>query len=523
MSRTLSKVLIVCAMVVLFPLMIVGTAFAAYYSVDATVEVSAYVNTVSVSEDAYAKIVYNNKAKTSFSITEGHLSNIDLTAVTSGYDFIGWFAGDLEGYSISHMAGTVSFVSTETALNINISDYEKLLAVFEIVQYDVRYSYKEQPTDMYDEITTPETNDGDAVSKIYNFGAVLPNLTYVGNDYRFLGWRIVGDSSNTIYDSATFDIREDLVLTAVWQEQGKITVKYYAENKTTVLKEIEVYENQNFTLETPAEILNPSAISDGFRYIWQDKDGNSISEVVNQTRNLDVYLKSQAIVYSAKLNFSDATFNGSNSALADFTILNKSSLEAWRNVSKWATTYSFHQVTGFKYNGTTYSIDNSLNSLASAIIAANPRGSINVIEIETVFTKYFTDFIVDGVISCKTYVGNEDVYRYVDLPYEGEFGSPYKIEILSKKDSTSTIYQLLGLQGSGGGAVSKLYAYNSASNDGDEVQLVKVSVTIGAKTQTYTISGDATINDLIQMILNNNTTIELTETFHITALTALFS
>ena len=60
MSKTFTKTLVICAMVVLFPLMIVGTAFASYYSIDATVNVAAYAIGESQSDAAYAKVAYGS-------------------------------------------------------------------------------------------------------------------------------------------------------------------------------------------------------------------------------------------------------------------------------------------------------------------------------------------------------------------------------------------------------------------------------------------------------------------------------
>ena len=43
MSRTLSKILVICALVVVVPLMVVGTTLAAYFSINSTVKIASYV------------------------------------------------------------------------------------------------------------------------------------------------------------------------------------------------------------------------------------------------------------------------------------------------------------------------------------------------------------------------------------------------------------------------------------------------------------------------------------------------
>lgn len=518
MSRTLSKILIICAMVVLFPLMIVGTTFAAYYSIDASVVVKAYTNKVSSSSDAYAQVVYNNKYEEDFTITDSHMKDIKLKAVSNGYDFKGWFDGDIEKYSKAHEEGDVSFVSTDAELNAAITDYEKLLAVFEIKEYAVRYSYKAQPNDDVAINTTPEEDDGDATLRTYYFGDKLPVLTYEGNNYKFLGWKIVGDATEKIYTIAEFDFAEDITLTAVWQEQSKISVTYHAEDGS-VLNTVEIYSNQYYKFDDPFTVMADKGIEavDGYTYAWQDANGNVITEISEETSNFDVYLKSILVVYNVNVNADGAEFDGQTQFDVNFTILDTNELSALTDESKWSTDYSFYKVTGLMYNGKTYNFADSTLNIVNEIVSAYPNGTETNLQLDAVITKYFTKFAIDNTIVCYTNINGvvEDVYLENDLGVQG-----YKVYV-TNGDSTMTIGKLLGLQ-SAEGKTTQLYAEDSESGEAIAVNLDGFNVKIGETTNYYKVTMDMTVNDLIELVLNNYPETELSETLTITEITALF-
>ena len=528
MSRTLSKILIICAMVVLFPLMIVGTAFAAYYSIDAAVAVAVYTDKTSASNEAYAQVIYENKAQSEFEITNSHLQNIDLKAVSNGYDFKGWFVGDVEAYTIASSSGDVAFMSTDPEINVKMTDYEKLLAVFEIKDYSVRYSYKAQPTDGSTVNTTPETDDGDATLRTYYFGDILPTLTYEGGEYRFLGWQIVGDETETIYTTASFNFNEDITLTAVWQEQNKITVTYHGLTEDVVLKTAEIYENQHYELDDVITVMEANSdkvsVVDGYNYSWQDSNGNIITEISGQTTNLDVYLREDVISYTINVNTNGAKFNGQENLSESFTVRDITALSTWTDEEKWLTDYSFHKVTGLKFGEETYDLssEDAITNLTNAIVAENPRGSEEDINVEAIITKYFTTFIVSDAITCKTNIDSieEDVYKYDDLPSAGVGGTPWKV-VIKEGDSSITIGKLLNLTTDSG--VSRIYAYDEETYDGIEVYLKNVIINVNGENQTYIVTIDMTLNDLIEDILERNPEIELGDTFTITSLKALFS
>lgn len=508
MSKTFTKTLVICAMVVLFPLMIVGTAFASYYSIDATVNVAAYAIGDSQSDAAYAKVAYGSTSETTMEITESHLKKIDLNAVSNGYNFEGWFNADATSYEVANAAGKLDEikVSDNTNLSVQMTDYTQLLAVFSIKKYTVGYSYKETPDGPIIS-TTPETDDGDAVSRAYTYGDALPVLPYTGVDYRFMGWRVVGEAESVApHTMVDFD-NEDVTLTAVWEAQNQITITYYKENGTEIFYTVKKYENESFTLDDALTTVGTAAV-DGYSYAWRDADGNTISEVRNQTRNLDVYLKSTPITYSAKLNCGDVKFDGQSTSIINFTVRSLEALNDWGTESKWNTTYSFYKVKGVQFNGIVYGFENTatFEDLARAIVAANPRGSETAVEITTNVEKHFTNFAVSGNIELKA--GSSNVYLDKnDIP-DSEYQQPAR----KNRNSTDTINALLGLE-LDNGATRPLYNEN-----GEAVTLRSIEIWINGVSRIYTVSnsqidGSMTLNELIEIMWQNNQRMDLAETF----------
>ncbi len=526
MSRTLSKILVIMAMIVVFPLMIVGTAFAAYYSIDANLNVAVctHITPEENPEGAYAKVVYGKETGTNLSISGSHLKKVDLKVIYNGYEFKGWFDGSYKEYlQLADSNPAFVYGEDQTEISFDITEHENLTAIFFLKEYNVSYNYQAQPNGEFI-TTTPEEDDGEATTKTYNYGDKLPELTYAGLDYQWKGWQIDGDTTNTIYKFATFDYSQPITLKAVWQENEKVNVKYYL-NKTTdtTLAEDTLYEHENYEVRDPATLTTPV---DGYQYSWQDVDGKVIEQVNDIVSDLNLYLATEEIVYTAVLDLKGATYNSLTDLRSSFTVGDPSSLEAWRDQTKYETAFSFHKVIGFKYDGIFYDINNSTEALASAIISKNPHpasDSEKEITVDVEIEKYFSEITVVEDVTGQVIGSGKSVYEKADLPTEASngYGTPWSIGVGTVNDVSITINDLLDLSLTGG-EVKKLYKEDGTA-EGIEVQLTHLRIKIGPDTIDFAVSGDMTLNDLIEMIYTNFDNVTLSDTLTIDSLTVFFA
>ena len=262
MSKTLSKVLMICAMVVVFPLMIVGTVFASYYSIDATLALDLCTNSVAPLTGSYAKILVNGKEyseKTTF--TYGHLKDVTLVAAAEGYDFVGWFMGNSQDYNAAKLAGDVDYISTKNALTFEMREHDKVTAIFEEREYTLSYNFETITEDGKAVLNVPTTADQNLV-----WGSKLPELQSEGYKYKFAGWKIK-DGDDTIYTHATFDTKT-AELEAVWNVQKEIKISY-VNNGIEVVSDT-IFEGQPYQTRSLADVMGEYSITEenGYTYSW---------------------------------------------------------------------------------------------------------------------------------------------------------------------------------------------------------------------------------------------------------------
>lgn len=517
MSRTLSKILVTCAMIAVFPLIIVGTAFAAYFSIDASVNVGVYTNQLSPADDAYAQVLYNGKANSDkILIKQGHTNKIELKASAKGYDFKGWFAGDKEAYATAHEAGDVDFAMTADVVTIGMTDYQKLLAVFEIQENTVSYAYKATPDADSNTLTTPETDDGDATTRVYYYGEKLPILVAPTAQYSFGGWKVVGDETNTVYTTATFSGLENITLDAIWIENHEISVNYYdGEDLLGTETEI-VYQNQDYTLKAVEAVKADFSKEAGYAYSWVDAEGNVITKI-NSKEDVNVYLAKSPIAYAAKLTINEADSEWISTNVAtdvNFTIENMSALEAWLNEENWNTKYSFHNFAGIKLGETIYTDVETFVAAANNVITSNPNGTETVLSAEVVLNKNFTKVEVTEKVSYKlTLAENPNIV--IDDVYTDAGTVKGEITGNNTVDSINSVLDLLHLDEN-----SKFFDKADIETR-NAVVLSRVRVTVNGVQKVYRINAEMTVNDLIEMIVNDFN-IDAGETLSISTVEVIF-
>ena len=492
MSRTLSKILVICAMAVIFPLMIIGTAFASFYSIDATTVVEVFVGEHEIPAEAYAQVKYKDQTSTKLTITEGHLNDIQIKTLSNGYDFVGWYEGTLENYK----SGDAKEISTDERLNAKITDYSNLVAVFELKSYNVSWKYLSNPANSETFVETAPENAED----VYYWGDTLPVLE--NEHYDFKGWTVEG--STELIDIAKFDNSGEVKLIAnasSFTEHGKVTINYYDEEEVLIDGASEtIYKGTDYNVKAVSSVV--SSLEAGYKYNWVDENDATPNGAINIAKDdartsVNLYLTKNAITYTANVSVnSNATY--SKSTEINFTAANKTALEELFNQSNWDM-YSFYDLASITYNETEYT-QSELANFVNTVVSANANNEATV-EIEMNITKHFTNFIANAVEFIAT--NGRPVY---DETLPATINGAVSIE------SSKTLADLLNTK--------EKYFTNS---DDVEVKLSQVNVTVnGSAYEIINITEETTLNDLIEKILERVNVADA-ETLTITKLIARFA
>ncbi len=529
MSRTLSKIMVICAMVVILPLMIVGTAFAAFYSVESIVNIAVTVDALSPASDVYAGIAHENEqsilnsesagtSTATLEISGSQTEEITVNAVYSSnaYRFLGWYAGDMQAYTNAVNVGNVEFVSTDEALTIGMDDGDNYVAVYEVVRYTVsEWNYLEDPENEFGAIITTAPQDGKSE---YIYGETLPDVSYMyqGTDFRYAGWQI--DDSGTRYLSATFPQGTQAVTLAnPWIESDKTTVVFHNGGEQ---QSVDINKNEPWTPSTVNEIF-PDLIRAGYTYSWVDSEGYTVSSINTNLDVYNLYASSQVVQYTATVTSGeDATFDGETQITfnAENTTTN---FEDFFNAENWTTKYSFWDFAGLTYESATYTQASDLSTVVSDFIEANPTGSEDVLTLGVDIQKFFTEFENQDSITFKATEDADGIFYNLDVYTEVDFGLPaseYEIvgseelgEDYEAYETSITLNELLTLDTTplfvavpqqGGDGETTYAKYNAVLK---QVTVILADIDGGANIEiTMSVDGTETINDVIEYVLQTN-------------------
>lgn len=390
MSRTFSKILVICALVVLFPLLIVGSALAAYHSIDNTVNLEVYFVDELKSSDTNqtAKVVYKNQSGEKLKVDANHLSSIKVGVdSTVAYQWKGWFKGTKNDYKTAQQGAGVTYLSDgEKAITIDMKNEGTYLAVFEVVQYNMTYSYKADPAGS----ATTGSVEGFPTTLVY--GETLPNgedLPLTNNNYYFSKWTFGGEGGETV-TKADFSLdgltvaengKYDVTIYANYSVIGTVDVSYVAPanmlqgktEKVTLFTEKEWKLNEEKTLKTPAQVIadynqanpqNEVSLEPGYRYFWQVNGVEATNYKPETEGAVEIVLAREELSYFANVTASseDQALMKDASALpasVKFSAEDKSEVTALLNIE---AKRSYNKVAGIKIN------DDNLLTTEEAII-----------------------------------------------------------------------------------------------------------------------------------------------------------
>ncbi len=453
MSRTLSKILVICALVVIVPLMVVGTTLAAYYSIDSSITIAAVIDGEECDvEGTYALVSYDGNHDTTLKVTTGQTKVVEVEAYYTpyAYTFKGWFKGDAEAYNRAKKNGDVE-LSTEKTISIDMGDASDYVAVYEVVKFKVSgWDYKNDPSAAATTDQAPADAHADGV---YKYGEALPTLSYAGVDYNFAGWQVKNDAKNLRYFAATFGTEystaqgSSVVLTNPWLKTDMVTITYVGlDGRDLFSEEVVKSTSESYTLKTPGQISGLQ-LKNGYEYAWTEvMGGANTTATVTPSENKTVYLQEKEVDYTATVA---SNYKPENKNIS-FSESNKAALEQLFAADNWTTEHAFWKVETVKivYNENTY--DNA-DALFTAIKTANPHanGEIAVSLAEESIHKYFSTISAEK-IEVKASENMDSGAMWQEVVYKPNLASqgPVNIsEINGNGDVTTTVEIAFNLGG----------------------------------------------------------------------------
>ncbi len=523
MSRTLSKILVICALVVILPLTIVGTAFAAYYSVDAVVNITIQIVGETAAEGsttALAGVRYNGKdMEENFVVKRSHLDTVTLQAVGVGYDFLGWYEGTAESDAEELIADGESIGEGSAELTFDMKAEKSYVAVFQVVKYKVAWHYVTTPDNGLDQDVQSVEPNGVASSTTYVYGAELPTLSedgvtgYYGHkNGAWCMYNVDGGIDKTAhYARAEFNVapeeRENITLTYDWVKQGVVRVNYYnyadRTNPSRVALAVDEVTKATANEYNYATSFAAKSIEAEAGYHWTTfhrYNGRDLATVEAEDlsksevgESVDIFVNRDYVTYKASITASEAAeeYTGANNIEFKVNeVQNAQTLFAdFFNEDKYEKVYSFYELQGIKVGSGSLIESTNANALSTALTSFinEHKNETATLEFTASFRTEFTISVTDNVKFSST--------DEAHLDNNPEVYTEQKTQLQEKNLSaavatTKTLEEYFELKEIGN-------LYDSNGDGRQEVQFWAV------KVNDETITGltlSSTINDLIEKV-----------------------
>lgn len=318
MSKHLMKILSICAMVILLPLIIVGAALCITEAIPVTLtiyqggnegDISIYENDASLAPSAKISIFLRDDTNSSwieqideegYPVTQVSVQkNDEIKVVFSdsvGYDFQGWYKGSPTEYNENSTAR-----ETKTEYTFFIRGNTSLTAIRNVMTYTVQY------TGLYNDGTNIADDENLVLSETVQYNEPLLSLSpklidgqTPENSAQFRGWVVEGSTGDVItranFASSTLE-GEAYTLTAIWSNQA--TVIYWNSQNQRIATHYFTAENYSNQLLAWSEEYN-TFLTRGYQFdSWVNVNGEEYALPVSFTEGVyNIYIKETPIVYS---------------------------------------------------------------------------------------------------------------------------------------------------------------------------------------------------------------------------------
>ncbi len=357
MSKHLIKILSFCALIVLVPLIVVGTALCVTEASPATLTIyeggkeSTYGGTNSellISIDGVPQVDENNDALTSVTVKKNTEVTVSFTG--TGYDFVGWYNGNPQ-----EIDSTKTAVYTNPSYTFTIRKSTVLTAIRDVLQYQIQY------TGLYDNGAEVGSVESDYVStevQVVEYNQPLSLLSsQVGAT--FDGWYVYSGQEDNVTGTkvANFNVENrdasgklvTLTLRPVWSNQ--MVIQYYDMNKTNVIAQDYVtpvtFANYELRAQDDDAVVN-ALNKTGYQFEgWTDIAGEEIilSNIEFKIGELAIYMSVKPIDYNINVKFNAL------SEQTDFVAFNVES-----GFGQYTVNREGYNFVGFSYDGITYQL-----------------------------------------------------------------------------------------------------------------------------------------------------------------------
>lgn len=212
MSKQLAKLLSICALIVLLPFVVIGTALTFTEAVGVTLSI-AQVGLNGQYTSAAEAGIYIDGQKQEDTIEVKKNKTVELVFQGEGYHFYGWYEGEAGSIVKGSDKGRVS---TQEKFKYVVSENKAVTAVRDVQKYNIQY----EGTNFDGTALTTTSQEN------VEYGARLPELE--GGTQLFRGWKIK-DSANEPVFIAKFeadDAVEEITLEPVWKTDFNFPVYF---------------------------------------------------------------------------------------------------------------------------------------------------------------------------------------------------------------------------------------------------------------------------------------------------------
>lgn len=213
MSKHLAKILSICALVVLLPFIIVGSALTFTEAVGVTLSIAEAGNDGTIGETSSKIAIFvDGKEQEENKITIKKNSEVTVAFTGTGYYFAGWYQGNEEEIDLAKDKA----VSSKRSFEYTVKGNTVLTAVRDVQTYNISYTGK-----LADGSTDVAIDKETAVE----YGDTLPVLTGTSSKI-FAGWKIK-DSNDAPSMKANFSVSAqaaEITVEPVWIQDASYKV-----------------------------------------------------------------------------------------------------------------------------------------------------------------------------------------------------------------------------------------------------------------------------------------------------------